>query len=370
MRKVVFVHLLNDFSGSPRVLKDVIESVESVEKEALLCVGSSGPGILSSLNLPKKLFWYKRSSVRLLTFFSYFVSQLLLFVRLLFAKEIAKDAIIYINTLLPFAAALYGKLTGRKVVYHLHEISLSPLLLKNFLLFVCRKTSTLNIYVSDSHMQQLPIEGVRRVRIYNTIDQQILADSSGFQYSKKCNNKFTVLLIGSLREYKGVFEFVRLATEMVMYKDVQFIFLANASSAEIEKFFTGTLMPENLVVHPKTDDVTPFYREASVVVNLSRVDMWQETFGLTIIEAMAYGIPVIVPPAGAPVELVQDGVEGYRIDSRDSVALKTKIIALYEDDLLCDSLSLNALEASRRFSRDTFTNEIVRILRKDVGGKE
>lgn len=42
-----------------------------------------------------------------------------------------------------------------------------------------------------------------------------------------------------------------------------------------------------------------------------------ETFGMTILEAMAYGIPAIVLNVGEPMEIVSDGYNGYCIDVSD-----------------------------------------------------
>lgn len=47
---------------------------------------------------------------------------------------------------------------------------------------------------------------------------------------------------------------------------------------------------------------------------------WPEPFGLVIIEAMACGTPVVACPAGAAVELIEDGSTGYLRDSIDELA--------------------------------------------------
>jgi glycosyltransferase involved in cell wall biosynthesis len=46
---------------------------------------------------------------------------------------------------------------------------------------------------------------------------------------------------------------------------------------------------------------------------------WPEPFGLVMVEAMACGTPVVACPAGAAVELVEDGVTGFLRDSIDEL---------------------------------------------------
>jgi len=47
---------------------------------------------------------------------------------------------------------------------------------------------------------------------------------------------------------------------------------------------------------------------------------WPEPFGLVMVEAMACGTPVVACPAGAAVELVEEGVTGFLRDSIDDLA--------------------------------------------------
>lgn len=57
--------------------------------------------------------------------------------------------------------------------------------------------------------------------------------------------------------------------------------------------------------------------------NIFPID-WPEPFGLTALEAMATGTPVITRPCGALVETVIDGVTGYIRDSVDELAEAVK----------------------------------------------
>jgi phosphatidylinositol alpha 1,6-mannosyltransferase len=69
-----------------------------------------------------------------------------------------------------------------------------------------------------------------------------------------------------------------------------------------------------------------------------------ETFGQTIQEAAASGLPVVAPAAGGPVDLVDDGVSGYLVPPGDGGALAAGVARLAADPALRARMS----EAARR----------------------
>ncbi len=121
---IVFCHLLNDRSGSPTVLRATLDALNAREK-GLLFVGSQGRGVLTEAGVPTRRYWYRRSRYRALTLFTYFASQAALYRALSRSRDIPNDATVFVNTLLPFAAMFWGRRTGRRVVVHLHEVSIT-----------------------------------------------------------------------------------------------------------------------------------------------------------------------------------------------------------------------------------------------------
>jgi len=69
-----------------------------------------------------------------------------------------------------------------------------------------------------------------------------------------------------------------------------------------------------------------------------------ETFGQTIQEAAASGLPVVAPAAGGPVDLVADGVTGYLVPPGDPGALTAAVGKLAADPALRAQFS----QAARR----------------------
>ena len=120
MQLAVF-HLYNDFSGSPKVLAPVLRAL--AERGVAMDLHTSRGGVLDSLkDSPQVRFHqynYTFSSCAGLTMARYFWIQLRTFFsafRYLFSPRT-----FYINTLLPIAPALAGRLMGKQVVYHYHE---------------------------------------------------------------------------------------------------------------------------------------------------------------------------------------------------------------------------------------------------------
>ena len=58
-----------------------------------------------------------------------------------------------------------------------------------------------------------------------------------------------------------------------------------------------------------------------------------ETFGQTIQEAAASGLPVVAPAVGGPLDLVNDGVTGYLVPPGDAAALAAVTQRLAADPL-------------------------------------
>ena len=366
---IVFAHLLNDRSGSPRVLCSTIAALRKKDEAVHLFVGSDGSGCLDEIGVSTTRYWYRRTPYRLLTLFTFFFSQGCLFFRLLRSDFIERDAVIYVNTLLPFGAALYGSITGRPVVYHLHEVSVRPVPLRWFLSAMAHLTARSLIYVSDFHRAHLPITNVPAKTVYNAMDADFLERAALSTYQHQHDGCFRVLMLATLRDYKGVPEFLSLASQFAGQAEICFDLVANEEEAVIHHYFTDKKLPSNVTVYSRTSNTSIYYAKASLVVNLSRPDQWLETFGLTLLEAMAFGIPVIAPPVGGPVELVSDGVEGFLIDCRQSEALAALVLQLANDKALCLRLSDSARQKAACFTPEKYVLELreALIFHADVG---
>lgn len=131
-----------------------------------------------------------------------------------------------------------------------------------------------------------------------------------------------ILYVGRLDEEKGV----RLLAEVARLLRQPVTFVGDGPlRAEIEAMpgvsVTGWLA---------ADEVQQYLASVRCLVFPS---LWYETYGLTVAEAAARGIPAIVSDISAAAERIEDGVTGWRFKSGDPADL-ARCLALVRDDWL------------------------------------
>lgn len=108
------------------------------------------------------------------------------------------------------------------------------------------------------------------------------------------------------------------------------------------------------------NDVAQLIKTADVFTQSSH---W-EGFGLTVVEAMACGVPVIATNVPGVNEVIVDGVSGILVPPKDENALAASISAVLSNEHLSNKLRMNGLERAKKFSIDTMADEVTNIYRK------
>jgi len=108
------------------------------------------------------------------------------------------------------------------------------------------------------------------------------------------------------------------------------------------------------------DDVRRWIAETDVVLVPS---LWQEPFGLTVIEAMACGRPVIATRVGGIPEIVTEGEDGFLINPCNAAEeAAARVAALAADPALGSRMAACAAEtAGRLFTMDVMAGRVASL---------
>ena len=352
MKKITFFHLYNDYSGSPRVLSILISSLIKRGYEVNL-VTSDTEGFLSNIDgATYHTYPFQWTPNKLITSLRLIIAQ---FCMLFIAFKLLKQTdLFYINTITPAAAAVVGKVFGKPTLYHVHEAYVNPNILHRFYHYVWSKCNTESIFVSryvrDKYNKETsPV-------VYNALPTSFTQSAIK---KKQISPIPYILMACSLKEYKGVTQFIQLAENLPNYN---FHLVLNI---EKEDSFLKQEFTPNLKVYHKQSEIVSFLKEADLMLNLSIPNLWVETFGLTILEAFTFGIPVICPPVGGPLELVSNGVEGFTVDARNIEETVQKITTILNPDQYT-TFSTAAYNKSLCFSEEIMINSIIEHIHNTI----
>lgn len=118
-------------------------------------------------------------------------------------------------------------------------------------------------------------------------------------------------------------------------------------------------LQNNVEVVGSTDNVWQYYSDASVLIQTSR---W-EGFGMTILEAMMCGVPVVSFHNNGPDEIIREGMEGFLVDKFVLDDFVNKTISLIKDKKLRNRMGLNAMERAKAFSLDSSVSSFLSYLK-------
>ncbi len=211
--------------------------------------------------------------------------------------------------------------------------------------------------------QGVPIAGARVIYQGIPLAEFPLKESPGALHDPP-----RILYVGQLHSYKGVhtlIEAVRLVTAGTVGKggpsdhclDVAIVgegpsaytegLRAQASEVSARIRFVGR------IPHAELPAV---YREHDIFVFPST---WQEPFGLTHLEAMASGTPVLSTAEGGHGEFLEDGVNALVFPREDARRLAELIFRLVQDGQLRRRLALTARDlVARRFTVDRYVTDL------------
>ena len=253
-KRIAFFHMLNDYSGSPHVLALIIGGLVKRGYNIDLYTSSSSGGFLSGLKgVTYHNIFYEFTTNKIRTFILFFYAQICYFI---IAIRIARgNTTIYINTILPFGATLGAAIVNNKVIYHIHEKPVKQNFIQQIALKTFQKFSYKRIFVSR-YLKEQYNDSIKNpddnILIYNSLSDNF--NAIALQHKPNLVKPFTILMVCSLRKYKGVDIFRELAVRLT---DYNFILVLNASDSDIVSYFQDSMIPSNLKIHSTKTNLHP-----------------------------------------------------------------------------------------------------------------
>ena len=213
------------------------------------------------------------------------------------------------------------------------------------------KLATLNLAPTQDGVDRLQSLGISRVAVWGRgVDLELFSPgrrtTSAVEELRRAwapHGERIVGYVGRLAPEKQVGRLIELCgipgSRMVIVGD-------GPDRQELEDRFTG--YPVIFTGRLSGDDLANAYAAMDVFVHAGT----EETFGQTIQEAHASGLPVIAPSIGGQRHLIREGINGYLVDHTRWGAFREKVHALVDDEVLRRTMSREAYLAVAEKSWD------------------
>ena len=175
-----------------------------------------------------------------------------------------------------------------------------------------------------------------------------------------------ILFVGRLHPVKGV-QYLLQAMQMV-HEEVpgaKLILVGDGEERESLEKLTDSLGIRECVEfvggvpHEKIPDYM-HHADVFVLPSLS------EGFGIVNLEAMACGLPIVATRVGGIPDIIEDGTNGYLVDTMNQEQLAEALLKLLQDEKLRRDISGNNREKAKKYRWDAVAATLEGIYQKSV----
>lgn len=199
-------------------------------------------------------------------------------------------------------------------------------------------------------------KNINVVLLHNAIDLSV------FGKKEYAPTSIEITLIGSLVENKGhvlaIYTIKELKNRGI---HVKLNCLGDGIEREkLEKLVNELELKKEVVFHGNIDSPETFLQHSFCYFLTSK----SEAFGLTIIEAMACGLPVVCTDGKGNRDLIQEGENGFMVGERDPKLLADKIELLLKNDILRQEMSEKARKFAQGFGMEKYVESLILLYQK------
>ena len=167
------------------------------------------------------------------------------------------------------------------------------------------------------------------------------------------------IYVGRLEESKGIYELLKVWDTL----DERFV-LSIIGGGHIQDELRAKYNKPNIIFKGKCSREETL-EAISTAKYLIQPSLWYETFGLTIIEAMSFGVPVIGFRIGTRGDFIRDGVNGFLSDGDDlkEVIEKSYAFGAYQ------AMSNEAIQTAKSYENEYVIGKQIEIYKRIIENK-
>jgi glycosyltransferase involved in cell wall biosynthesis len=176
---------------------------------------------------------------------------------------------------------------------------------------------------------------------------------------KKLNNILQLVNIGSLTKLKNQVFLIEVANYLKQL-DIDFKLyilgegvLRNILEEKIKKYS----LQNNVILVGSINDVNIYLKECDIYLHSST----SESFGLTTIEAMAAGLPVVTLDAGGNKDLIVEGKNGFLLKTEDVKNFTDKILEIHQNPEKHQQMSNFAKDFAKQYDIVEYVDKLSQL---------
>jgi glycosyltransferase involved in cell wall biosynthesis len=246
---------------------------------------------------------------------------------------------------------LISKIFGKKVVFHVHGSEFHIFyknagLLKPYIRFILSKVDVL-ICLSGWWKTFFETNfSIKQVAIINNVIQK----AAEFPAVDKNNNHIRFLFLGIIGDRKGIFDLIEvLDKNKDKFSDRYTLTVGGNGEVEKLKSTISTSQLEKEIKYAgwvSGDKKNELLNNCDVYI----LPSYNEGLPISILEALAYGKPVISTTVGGIPEIVRPGYNGWLMEAGDRIALQEIIADVLDNKDKLDVFGKHSLAISRNYT--------------------
>ncbi len=374
---ILFVSHSAELNGAERMLLQILKNIDRKKFHPYLLLPKPGPlgREVRKLGIEEEIvpcrWWITEKSKIWKQPFSWLwnIRSVLRVLRILRRRKIS---LIFSNTSVAFSGALAAKMKKIPHIWSIHEILGGKNSLLHFffgeraLLRLISQLST-RIIVNSSASQKA-FKGNKKIRlVYNGIEMN--RKNAGSEESLReefglLKDDFVLSVVGKIYREKGQKEVI-LAVDSLRrsYPQVKLLVVGDVKDREYYLELVRLIEERNLEQHVifagYRSNILELLRDVNLLVVASSVD----SFGLSALEAMSVGTPVLAVSAGGLPEIISSGDNGFLIESPDPGLIRGAVDSFLRNPSRMKQVSEKGIQtAKEKFSVNEQVDKIQKVM--------